>query len=196
MAYRILFIVFLLLQSCQSEKSPLKGETEWQRNMNGMFKDASKSPLLENDLRSFVGLQFFPVDSAFVVNADLRRTPDTEFFNMRTTTDAVNRERVFGQLHFKLKGQNFVLNVYQGEETISAFDNRDYLFLPFLDDTNGEETYGGGRYLDLKIPEGDSITIDFNKAYHPYCVYNERYSCPIVPRENYLATRVEAGIRL
>ncbi|NNK74258.1 MAG: DUF1684 domain-containing protein, partial [Flavobacteriaceae bacterium] len=160
------------------------------------FKDASKSPLLENDLRSFVGLQFFPVDSAFVVNADLRRTPDTEFFNMRTTTDAVNRERVFGQLHFKLKGQNFVLNVYQGEETISAFDNRDYLFLPFLDDTNGEETYGGGRYLDLKIPEGDSITIDFNKAYHPYCVYNERYSCPIVPRENYLATRVEAGIRL
>ena len=72
----------------------------------------------------------------------------------------------------------------------------DYLFLPFLDDTNGEESYGGGRYIDCRIPEGDTIEIDFNKAYNPYCAYNENYSCPIVPRENYLAIEVKAGVKV
>jgi uncharacterized protein (DUF1684 family) len=69
------------------------------------------------------------------------------------------------------------------------------LFLPFLDNTNGDTTYGGGRYIDLRIPEGDTIEIDFNKAYNPYCAYNSRYSCPIVPRENYLDTNIEAGVK-
>jgi len=70
----------------------------------------------------------------------------------------------------------------------------DYLFLPFLDDTNGNTTYGGGRYVDLRIPKNDTITIDFNTAYSPYCAYNENYSCPIVPRENYLDIKVKAGV--
>ena len=70
----------------------------------------------------------------------------------------------------------------------------DYLFLPFIDDTNGEESYGGGRYIDLRIPEGDTIVIDFNKSYNPYCAYNDKYSCPIVPRINYLALEVRAGV--
>ena len=71
----------------------------------------------------------------------------------------------------------------------------DYLFLPFLDDTNGEESYGGGRYIDLKIPEGDQMTIDFNTAYNPYCAYDAKYSCPIVPRENYMDVEVRAGVK-
>jgi uncharacterized protein (DUF1684 family) len=72
----------------------------------------------------------------------------------------------------------------------------DYLFLPFLDDTNGETTYGGGRYIDLRIPKGDSMEIDFNRAYNPYCVYNDKYSCPIVPRDNYIDLKVEAGLKM
>ena len=71
----------------------------------------------------------------------------------------------------------------------------DYLFLPFLDNTNGEESYGGGRYVEARIPEGDTIIIDFNKAYNPYCAYNEKYSCPIVPRQNYLPIEVKAGVK-
>ena len=74
-------------------------------------------------------------------------------------------------------------------------DYRDYLFLPFLDATNGIETYGGGRYIDLTIPESNQITIDFNKSYNPYCAYNEKFSCPIVPRENYLSLKVNAGVK-
>jgi len=72
---------------------------------------------------------------------------------------------------------------------------RDYLFLPFTDLTNGEQTYMGGRYLDLSIPEGDTIVLDFNRAYNPYCVYNKKYSCPLVPPVNALNTKISAGIK-
>ena len=61
---------------------------------------------------------------------------------------------------------------------------------------NGLESYGGGRYIDARIPEGDTFIIDFNKAYNPYCAYNDKYSCPIVPRKNYLKTRIEAGVKV
>lgn len=114
---------------------------------------------------------------------------------MKTTTSRVSEERVFGVLTFELKGKQFELNVYQGKEMMTTKGYEDYLFLPFLDDTNGDTTYGGGRYIDLRIPEGDSIEIDFNTAYNPYCVYNAKYSCPIVPRQNYVAIKVEAGVK-
>ena len=102
------------------------------------------------------------------------------------------KKRVFGILSFTIKGLNYSLKVYQSES--SVLESSDYLFLPYLDATNGITTYGGGRYLDLKIPKGDSIWLDFNKSYNPYCVYNERYSCPIVPRENLLPIKVDAGV--
>ena len=72
----------------------------------------------------------------------------------------------------------------------------DHLFLPFLDNTNGTTSYGAGRYIDLTIPEGDTIEIDFNTAYNPYCAYNEKYSCPIVPGENYIDADIEAGVKV
>ena len=72
---------------------------------------------------------------------------------------------------------------------------KDYLFFPFTDLTNGEESYSGGRYIDLHIPEGEEIVIDFNKAYNPYCAYASGFSCPIVPKENHLSLRITAGIK-
>ena len=66
-------------------------------------------------------------------------------------------------------------------------------YIPFTDLTNGEETYGAGRYLDFKIPESEKVIIDFNLAYNPYCAYNHSYSCPIPPKENNLNIKIEAG---
>ena len=71
----------------------------------------------------------------------------------------------------------------------------DYLFLPFTDNSNGEESYTGGRYLDLQIPENDKIILDFNQAYNPYCAYSGRYSCPIPPSENHISFPVLAGVK-
>ena len=93
---------------------------------------------------------------------------------------------------FKLKGQQFNLNIYQNVES----EDKDYLFLPFSDETNGIESYGGGRYIDLRIPEGNQLTIDFNSAYNPYCAYNDKYSCPLTPRKNHLDVEVKAGIKV
>lgn len=189
------FIFILCLTSCAQDKRPIIGDTEFQRELNAEYKDASKSPLKAKDRKKFEGLDFFKFDAAYVVQARLEPTPDSKWFNMRTTTSRVSKERVYGILHFELKGNPYKLNVYQGQETMKKEGFEDYLFLPFLDETNGLESYGGGRYIDLKIPKGDSIEIDFNKAYNPYCAYNDIYSCPIVPRENYLKTKVEAGVK-
>lgn len=187
--------MIIMSVSCAQDKKPILGETAFQKKLNSEFKDATTSPLKAKDLRTFEGLDFFVFDSAFVVKAMLKLTPDTEFFKMKTTTSRVSEERVFGVLTFELKGKQFELNVYQGKEMMTTKGYEDYLFLPFLDDTNGDTTYGGGRYIDLRIPEGDSIEIDFNTAYNPYCVYNAKYSCPIVPRQNYVAIKVEAGVK-
>lgn len=192
---QIMAIGLALLFSCEPKKQPVLGETEWQRQQNTNFKDASKSPLTDKDLKNFRALEFFPVDSGYVVKAHLKRTPDTPFFKMKTTTERLSEERIYGILIFELKGSTFQLNVYQGKDNLEDPEYADYLFLPFLDLTNGETSYGGGRYLDLRIPKGDSITIDFNKAYNPLCVYNKKYSCPIVPRDNFLDIEVKAGMK-
>ena len=165
-----LLLLFLVVFSfsCAQHNEKTTEETPFQKTMNDEFKDASKSPLKAKDLKTFEGLDFFPYDSVFVVKASLKRLPDTEWFNM---------------------------NVYQGQELMQKEGFENYLFLPFLDNTNGTLTYGGGRYIDLEIPDGDTIEIDFNSAYNPYCAYNEKYSCPIVPRENYIDIDVEAGIK-
>jgi len=182
--------------SCSQDKRPILGETDYQKEQNAKFKDATRSPLTSKDRKSFRGLDFFEYDSTFVITAELKRTPESEFFNMKTTTERLSKERIFGVLTFDIEGETYNLNIYQGEENMQTEGFENYLFLPFLDDTNGSESYGGGRYIDLRIPEGDSITIDFNRAYNPYCVYNEKFSCPIVPRINYLPLEIKAGVKI
>ena len=188
-------LILLIFIGCQSQKRPIKSQSEFQKQQNSFFKDASKSPLKSKDLKVFEGLDFFPIDSLFVVEAQLQRTPNTPFFDMKTTTKRVTRERVFGVLSFTINNESYTLNVYQGAPESDSESESDYLFLPFLDATNGTETYGGGRYIDLTIPEGNQMTVDFNKSYNPYCAYNEKFSCPIVPRENYLSLKINAGIK-
>lgn len=185
----------LLCTGCAQNKKPLGGETEFQRTINSEYKDASKSPLKAKDLKNFEGLDFFKFDSTYVVTATFIRTEGEKPFQMKTTTERLAAYLKYGEITFDLKGQNYKLNVYQGQDVMQEEGYEDYLFLPFIDDTNGEESYGGGRYIDLRIPEGTTMIIDFNTAYNPYCAYNEKYSCPIVPRENYVATKVKAGVK-
>ena len=191
----LIVIILVSTLSCAQEKKPVLGETEFQKEMNAEYKDATSSPLKDKDRKHFEGLDFFKYDSSYVVKANLKLTPDTEWFDMKTTTSRVSPERIYGILTFELKGEAFTLNVYQGKDLMKKEGLEDYLFLPFIDDTNGEESYGGGRYIDLRIPKGDTIKIDFNTAYNPYCAYNDKFSCPIVPRVNYLALNVRAGVK-
>lgn len=168
---------------------------EYQKEQNESFKDPETSPLPDKYRKDFEGLDFYEPDTSYIVKARFERTPDAEPFYMPTTTDRKTKEVVYGIAHFNLNGAEHQLEIYQSLDLIDQEEYRDYLFLPFLDNTNGEETYGGGRYIDLAIPEGDTLVIDFNKAYNPYCVYNKKYSCPLVPRQNYLRTKVRAGVK-
>ena len=177
--------------SCSDGKKPLHGATEYQRQQNAFFKDATTSPLKVKDRENFEGLDFFDNDSTFVVNAKMVLTPKAEPFEMKTSTARVASYRKYARLEFSINNEPMQLYVYQDMES----EDESYLFLPFLDETNGETTYGGGRYIETRIPEGDVLTIDFNKAFNPYCAYNEKYSCPIVPRENYLRIAITAGVK-
>ena len=194
---KITVLLFLMVFSigCAQEKQMINAETEWQKEMNADFKDATKSPLKDKDRKDFTGLDFYKFDSTYVVTAKLTRTPDAKPFKMKTTTERRPDYVQYGVVTFNLKGKEYQLNIYQNLGLLDQEGYEDYLFLPFLDNTNGNGSYSGGRYTEARIPEGDTIVIDFNTAYNPYCAYNERYSCPIVPRANYLDLEIEAGVK-
>lgn len=173
----------------------VKEIVEFQQNLNKTFKDPNLSPLPDRFRKDFDGLDFFKPDTQFIVQGILKRTPNAIPFMMPTNTERFSEETVYGIIEFRLQNKAYSLEVYQNVQLRDSIGFRDYLFLPFLDKTNGVESYEGGRYLDLSIPEGDAITLDFNKAYNPYCVYNKKYSCPIVPKENYLNTEIKAGVK-
>lgn len=210
---RNLILLFALLVICckpdkkyhdEKERLAVMGESatdglreilKFQEELNEEFRDPETSPLPDRYKKNFESLDFFAPDTTYVVNAKFVRTPDALPFMMPTTTDRKSKEVVYGIAHFELNGRKWQLEVYQNEELMLDEGYEDYLFLPFTDQTNGKETYTGGRYIDLRIPNSDSIVIDFNRAYNPYCAYNKKYSCPIVPSVNDLATRIEAGVR-
>lgn len=169
----------------------------FQDSLNTEFRDPEETPLTPEDLRTFEGLDFFPIDLDYYVVAAFIRTPHQKPFEMQTTTAEVKIYEKYGEAHFTLHDKKIVLNIYQSHELRETEKYRDYLFLPFKDQTNGEETYGGGRYLGLWMHEEapDSIVVDFNKAYNPYCVYNVTYSCPLVPKANWMEVPIYAGVK-
>ena len=130
------------------------------------------------------------------VNAKFEATPNEEAFVMATSGPRKPNYKKFGILKFKLNNENHELAVYQNQGFLNHPMYKNYLFLPFSDFTNGVETYGGGRYIDMKIPKSETVVLDFNQAYNPYCAYTTGYSCPIVPKENQLELEVRAGIML
>jgi hypothetical protein len=168
---------------------------KFQKGMNSEYADAKTSPLLPDDLKSFHGLDFYPANELFFVVAKFIRTENEQPFEMKTTTARKPVYVKYGEAHFSIDGQDFKLNIYSNIELSKKKEYKDYLFLPFSDLTCGNESYIGGRYLDLEIPQGDTIVIDFNRSYNPYCAYNPKYSCPKVPLENDLKIEIRAGVQ-
>ena len=192
----LLILSFLCMSVLFAQKSNQFKEVEkFQQKLNKEFSSKEESPLTEEDLAVFEALEFYPIDSNFMVTASLTFHKDSKPFKMKTTTDRLPIYKLYATAHFQINGKNYSLEIYQNEKLLLTADYEDYLFLPFTDLTNGEGSYGGGRYIDLRLPEGDSIMIDFNQSYNPYCAYNEKYSCPIPPKSNHLKTKILAGIK-
>jgi uncharacterized protein (DUF1684 family) len=193
----LFFSIFIVSFSfSQRDSAALTKEIrQFQDGLNKEYKDAETSPLSKEERESFKGINFFPVNLNYVVTAKFVRTANERIFAMPTTGNITKQYVKYGEAQFVLKGKPYKLNVYQSVDLAKQRKYRDYLFIPFRDGTSGKETYGGGRYIDLTIPQSDTLIINFNLAYHPYCAYTEGYNCPIPPRENYLTVKVEAGVR-
>ena len=166
----------------------------FQQELDKEYRDPAKSPLGKKAAQ-FQGHEFFPINLKFRITAKLNVKSNSPFFMMKTTSIYPSEERIYGMLEFSLEGKKYQLPVYQSSSLMKTQEYKDYLFFPFTDLTNGFESYHGGRYIDLRIPEGEEITLDFNKAYNPYCAYVSGFSCPIVPKENRIDMRIPAGIK-
>jgi uncharacterized protein (DUF1684 family) len=158
------------------------------------FRTRGDSPIPASARSSFAGLPYFAIDPAYRVPAVLTVDPAARgiVIELPTSSTELRRMRKVGALGFTVSGASYTLTAFVDAE---APDMR-RLFVPFGDLTNGAETYKGGRYLDLDRTPTGLYDLDFNRAYHPYCVYDSSYVCPVPPRENRLTVAIKAGERL
>ena len=186
-----------LLGACQNEaNSYVAGVNEARKEKDEMFKkDKEHSPLEKKDRRKFKHLDYYEVNPDYKVVAQFKRTENEKEIDIPTSKNVTKKFVKYGEALFEMDGKVFSLNLYQNVRLRELPEHKNSLFLPFTDLTSGESTYGGGRYLDLKIPDGENITLDFNLAYNPYCAYNGtgKYSCPIPPKANFVKAEIKAG---
>lgn len=150
--------------------------------------------LNQDEIQNIKKLQYFEIDSNWILTADFKKDVG-EIFEMPTTTERKPTYLRVGYLFFTYQEIHFQLAVYQNME-LKGTAYEDYYFLPFKDSNAPEITYGGGRYLDVQFSLEDvNVVVDFNKAYNPYCVYSYRYSCPITPSENHLSVKINSGAK-
>jgi len=173
----------------------------WREARERLFREHPQSPVAAEDRASFAGLRWFPPDVAYRVPAALTPGDGAPVEIDTGGEDGVVRYRRAGVLRFRLHDRDLALTV------LALVGYGSGLFVPFRDATSGAETYGGGRYLVdtvkgtdggcLEVTVGSTdVTIDFNYAYHPSCVYSPRWACPLAPPENRLTVPVRAGERL
>jgi uncharacterized protein len=157
------------------------------------FMDSATSRFNNEERNEFKGFNYYDPDINFKVKAKFTLDTTIAIFGMKTNTDRIPEYRTYGYLDFQINDRSYRLSAFQ---KIADKDHPEYgkeLFVPFKDLTNSQATYGAGRYIDIPIPVSDSIIIDFNASYNPYCAYYDRWSCPLVPFENHLDIGIPAG---
>jgi len=180
----------------QTDTAVINDTKRFQGTLRMEYENPNTTPLSSTAKKAFTGIHFYPFNAKYAVNARFVRTPGEKPFQMSTSSGMRKTYIKYGEVFFVIDKKEYKLNVYQSQELLKSVEYKDYLFIPFTDATSGNETYKGGRYIDLDIPGGDHIEVNFNKAYHPYCAYTEGYNCPIPPQENTLPIKIEAGVRL
>ncbi|GAB5524499.1 MAG: DUF1684 domain-containing protein [Roseivirga sp.] len=164
---------------------------EDRKTRNG-FMVSSSSPFTVEDRKTFTNLNYYPVKEEFKILAKLTRVQRKQPIFIPTTTGESKKYIPYGYAEFEIDGKPQKLLLYQDWEE----NNPNKLSLMFADNTSGDTTYGGGRYIDVPRSNTNAITIDFNMAYNPFCHFNDEYSCPIPPKENLLTVAIEAGEKL
>ena len=164
---------------------------KWRKERDQFFKTHQRSPLTAAEKKKFTGLHYFPFNARYCLEGRIEREilhiNDPKYYATFLTNKGTNKRYIrYGRFRFNLDGKDVVIEVYKSILS-------DNLFIPFKDLTNGKETYEGGRYIDAEILAGYQMVLDFNIAYYPSCAYNEKFTCALPPKENYLPVEVKAG---
>lgn len=190
----LLFVLFIFAAPAlwaQADPMYVKLIRQHRKNYLNAFKTNPASPLSKKGVRQ---MQFFAPDERYRVLCQFSPTPDAQAFEMSTFNGSSQSYVQYGLARFTLEGKAYQLSIYRNLKNTTP-PYRDLLFVPFKDLSNGESTYGGGRYLDLRLKDivDNELMLDFNKAYNPFCAYSEGYSCPVPPLENHLEVIILAG---
>jgi uncharacterized protein len=185
--------MLLGLAGCTAREAPYEDQiAERRAEIDRFMRESPDSPIVAAERAAFPQLAYFPINPEYRVPASLTIARVDDILEMQTSTGQRRRMQRIGALEFTLKEQPLKLTAF-AEVTDTELRR---LFVPFHDRTSGSETYPGGRYLDLDRTATGVYDLDFNRAYHPYCLFNATYDCPVPPRENRLTIPVRAGERL
>jgi hypothetical protein len=191
----VIFKVLLAILLFVSGGQVLRAQTRYMDSLQSWRKNYIEThELLKTpEERSF--LRFYPLDGAYRVVCGFERVPNSPWLPMPTSGIKSQMARKYGLLTFRLHDTLLHLVVFQMQALLANDATRDYLFVGFTDATSALDTYGAGRYIDCTIGDihGNTMVLDFNKAYNPYCAYSTGYNCPIPPRENDLPVAILAG---
>jgi uncharacterized protein (DUF1684 family) len=165
----------------------------WRKERDAFFKNHQRSPLLPNEKSHFRGLKYYPFDPKYHFSGQIERfvfhINNPKYYATFLTNKGTNKRYLrYGKFHFRLGEKEYTLEIYKSILS-------DMLFIPFKDETNGKETYEGGRYIDAEILPEYNMILDFNMAYNPSCAYNEKFICVLPPRENILGLEIRVGER-
>lgn len=196
--HKLSIVLLLVLPFTVFSQWKTKDSAQFQKELDVWYTNAETSPLAEELRREILGLNYFPISDDYVVSAQFIPSKKVKTKQYGTSSGSKRAYNIVGKLKFELKGNLYELSVLKSATTTPNDEYEDYLTVPFLDETNGESSYGAGRYIGIwkeDIQNGEVI-LNFNRAYHPTCAYVGGYSCLIPPRKNFLPLAVEAGVKL
>lgn len=200
MLYRtILILLIYIAAGCGTTKKSAASHTEYLNQMSQYREghilsvtSGNNTPLKPEDSPF---LHFYPINSLYKVTCLVKTDDNSKPFEMPTYSGITRTYIRYAECECRINNVVFRPELYRNLTQPANPLYRNLLFLPFKDKTNGDETYGGGRYINLDISDiaEGKITIDFNKAYNPYCAYSEGYNCPIPPKANHFDISILSG---
>jgi uncharacterized protein (DUF1684 family) len=186
----IAFVILYSFQNASGDEGYILKINKLREEKDYYMRTSSESPFSGHE-ESFNGLKYYPADAKYRINAALSKIDNPKTIVLPTSDNKDKRYLEYAYAEFDLDGRHCKLLIL---EIMEMGPYRGTLFLAFGDATSATETYGAGRYLDIKKVSGStSITLDFNEAYNPYCAYNDDFSCPFPPRENLMEVAIKAG---
>ena len=184
-------------EATESKTETLQSDAaKYQQELSAFYNNPATTPLSEQDKKQFKGIKFFPINDKYRVEARFTPIENGRIIPFTTSSNSIKEYRELGTASFTIDNKEQTLTLYEPAQTIAGAEN--LVFIPFKDATSGLTSYGAGRYLELDkndLNPEQTLIMDFNKAYNPYCAYSDDYNCPLPPAENTLSVKIEAGVR-